>query len=160
MTSLLTKQTISKLLNKCPIIGRCSPPHPIVHGHLLSNWDDLPSKLYHIRVNESMSTNQYLYKTGFQMGQLDFIMSKSFFKWAILGLFLFIFGPFKQTIQILQQINVKNVHLVCSTGIRTYNHLIVSLLLYPPSRPGLPPVVQVLCTTMRGLMRGGKCLFI
>ena len=32
-----------------------------------------------------------------------------FKKWAYPGLFLFIFGLFKQTIQILQQINVKNV---------------------------------------------------
>ena len=30
--------------------------------------------------------------------------------------FLFIFGLFKQTVQILQQINVKNVHPVSSVG--------------------------------------------
>ena len=33
-------------------------------------------------------------------------------KWANPGPFLFIFGLFKQTLQFLQQINVKNVHPV------------------------------------------------
>ena len=36
-------------------------------------------------------------------------------------LFLYIFGLFKQTIQFLQQINVKNVHPVYSAGIRTHD---------------------------------------
>ena len=40
---------------------------------------------------------------------------------------LFIFGLFKQTMQILQQINVKNVHLVSGARIRTHNLLIMSL---------------------------------
>ena len=39
------------------------------------------------------------------------------------------FGLFKQTVQILQQINVKSVHLVSGAGIRTHNLLILSLLL-------------------------------
>ena len=41
------------------------------------------------------------------------------------------FRSFKQTIQILQQINVKNVHPVSSTRIRTHNIVIMSLLLQP-----------------------------
>ena len=39
------------------------------------------------------------------------------------------FGLFKQTIQILQQINVKNVHPVSSARIQTHDLLIMSLLL-------------------------------
>ena len=35
--------------------------------------------------------------------------------------FSFIFGLFKQTIQFLQQINVKNVHPVYGAGIRTHD---------------------------------------
>ena len=44
-------------------------------------------------------------------------------KWAITGLFLFIFGLFKQTIQFLQQINVKkyHVHVVYRAGIWTHD---------------------------------------
>ena len=42
--------------------------------------------------------------------------------------FLFIFSLFKQTLQFLQQINVKNVHPVSGAGIRTRNLLITSLL--------------------------------
>ena len=42
--------------------------------------------------------------------------------------FAFIFGFFKQTMRNLQQINVKNVHPVSGTGIRTHNPLIMSLL--------------------------------
>ena len=42
--------------------------------------------------------------------------------------FSFIFGLFKQIIQILQQINVKNVHPVYCTGIRTYCHSNMSRL--------------------------------
>ena len=49
-------------------------------------------------------------------------------KWAILGLFLVYFRLFKQTLQILQQINVKNVHSVCGARIRTQNLLNTSLL--------------------------------
>ena len=36
---------------------------------------------------------------------------------------------FKQTIQILQQIDVKNVHPVSGAGVQTHNLLIMSLLL-------------------------------
>ena len=50
-------------------------------------------------------------------------------KGAILGLFLFIFGLFKQTIQNLQQINVKNDHPVSSDRIQTHDIVIMSLLL-------------------------------
>ena len=35
--------------------------------------------------------------------------------------FSLIFGLFKQTIQFIQQINVKNVHLVFGAGIRTHD---------------------------------------
>ena len=56
-----------------------------------------------------------------------------FFKkrWANPGLFLFIFGLFKQTIQFLQQINVTkcHVHPVSGAGIRTQDVWNVSLLL-------------------------------
>ena len=38
--------------------------------------------------------------------------------------FAFIFGFFKQTMRNLQQINVKNVHPVSGTGIRTHNPLL------------------------------------
>ena len=42
-------------------------------------------------------------------------------KWAKPGLFfIFIYILFKQTIQFLQQINVKNIHPVYSAGIITY----------------------------------------
>ena len=52
-----------------------------------------------------------------------------FFKWANPGLFSFIFGLFKEAIQFLQKINVKNVHPVYGAGIQTHD----------PTRPGLPP---------------------
>ena len=42
--------------------------------------------------------------------------------------FSFIFGLFKQTIQILQ-VNVKNVHLVSSAGIRTQKPPVYEFLL-------------------------------
>ena len=42
--------------------------------------------------------------------------------------FSFIFSLFKQKMQILQQINVKSVHLVSSARIQTHNLLIMSLL--------------------------------
>ena len=44
-----------------------------------------------------------------------------FKKWANPGLFFVYFRLFKQTLQFLQQINVKNVHPVYSAGIRTLN---------------------------------------
>ena len=55
--------------------------------------------------------------------------------------FLFIFGLFKQTIQFLQQINVKkcHVHPVSGAGIQTHDLWNVSLLPLPlaqGSRPG------------------------
>ena len=43
--------------------------------------------------------------------------------------FSFMFGLFEQAVlKFLQQINVKNVHLVSGAGIRTHNLLITSLL--------------------------------
>ena len=54
---------------------------------------------------------------------------QSFFKkWAILGLFFVYFRLFKQTLQFLQQINVKNVHPVYGAGIRTHDLWNMSLL--------------------------------
>ena len=44
-----------------------------------------------------------------------------FKKWAIPGLFFVYFRIFKQTLQFLQQIHVKNVHPVNGAGIRTHN---------------------------------------
>ena len=41
--------------------------------------------------------------------------------WAIPGLYFVYFRLFNQTLQFLQQINVKNVHPVHGTGIRTHN---------------------------------------
>ena len=56
-------------------------------------------------------------------------MFASFFKiWSIPGLFLLIFGDFKQTKQFLQQINVTMSHLVFRGGIRTHNLSNMSLL--------------------------------
>ena len=43
--------------------------------------------------------------------------------------FSFIFGFFKQTLQILEQIDVKNLHSVSGTRIRNHDLLIMSLLL-------------------------------
>ena len=58
-------------------------------------------------------------------------------KWANPGLFyLFIFGLFKQTsLQLLQQINVKNIHPVYGAGIRPLEYE------FPPitTRPWLRP---------------------
>ena len=42
-------------------------------------------------------------------------------KMAIPGLFLIYFRLFKQTLQFLQQINVKNVHQVCGAWIQTHD---------------------------------------
>ena len=50
------------------------------------------------------------------------------FQMAIPGLFLFISVFSNKPLQILQQINVKNVHPVNCTGIRTHNLLNLSLL--------------------------------
>ena len=47
------------------------------------------------------------------------------------GLFFVYFRPFKQTIQFLQQINVKIVHPVYGAGIRTYDLRNMSLLSKP-----------------------------
>ena len=43
--------------------------------------------------------------------------------------FSFIFGLFKQTIEIVQQIDVNNVYSVSGTGIQTRDILIMTLLL-------------------------------
>ena len=48
-------------------------------------------------------------------------------KWAIPGLFFIYFCLFKQTLQFLQQIYVKNVHPVYGAGIRTDNFQNISL---------------------------------
>ena len=57
------------------------------------------------------------------------------------GLFLIYFRLFKEIIQFLQQINVKNVHpVVCGAGIRTHDLQDMSLLPLPldqGSRPQL-----------------------
>ena len=47
-------------------------------------------------------------------------MNGLFLKRAIPGLFFVYFRLFKQTLQFLQQINVKNVHPVYGAGIRTH----------------------------------------
>ena len=56
-----------------------------------------------------------------------------FFEWANSASFLFIFGLFKQTVQILQQINVKKCHdhPVYSAGIWTHDLLNMSYLPQP-----------------------------
>ena len=51
-----------------------------------------------------------------------------FFKWSNPRLFSVYFCLFKQTLQFLQQIIVKNVQPVSGTGIRTHNLLITSLI--------------------------------
>ena len=70
-------------------------------------------------------TDPYAFMQGQEIIHLNY-----FFKWANPGLFLFIFGLFKQTIQFLQQINVKkcHVHPVSSAGIQTHDLLNVSRL--------------------------------
>ena len=73
--------------------------------------------------------------------EFEALSYKVFFKWTNPGLFFVYFCPLKQTIQFLQQINVKNVHPVSSARIRTHNLLITSLLSQPPdqgSRPYFP----------------------
>ena len=50
----------------------------------------------------------------------SFLKEFFFKKWANPGLF-FMFGLFKQTIQFLQQINVKNIHPIYGAGIRTHD---------------------------------------
>ena len=63
------------------------------------------------------------------LGLIEPEIKKNFFKkWTLLGLFLFIFVFFKQTLQFLQQINVKNVHPVHGAGIRTHDLQNTSLL--------------------------------
>ena len=59
---------------------------------------------------------------------------KMLLKWAILGLFFVYFYIFKQTLQFLQQINVKNVHPVHDLNPRPLEHE------SPPitTRPWLP----------------------
>ena len=54
----------------------------------------------------------------------------SFLKRAIPGLFFVYFRFFKQTLQILQQINVKNVNPIYSARIQTHNLKIASLIPY------------------------------
>ena len=49
-------------------------------------------------------------------------------KWANPGLFFIYFRLFKHTLQFLQQINVKNVHLVYGAGIQTHDLWNMSLL--------------------------------
>ena len=61
-----------------------------------------------------------------------------FLKWAIPGLFLLYFRSFQTSIQLLQQINVKKIHLECGTGIRNNNLLEMSLQKITP-RPRLLP---------------------
>ena len=64
----------------------------------------------------------------------------TFFKWAIPGLFLFIFGIFQKTLQILQQINVKKW-----SSIWCWDSNSRSSESEPPpmtTRPGLPPKVS------------------
>ena len=63
------------------------------------------------------------------LGKRYFLKKK---KWANPGLFFVYFCLFKQTLQFLQQINVKNVQPVSSAGIWTYNgkrYLLFSLKL-------------------------------
>ena len=67
-----------------------------------------------------------------------------FFKWANLGLFFIYFHHFKQTLQFLQQINVKKCP--SSIGRRELNSQ-PSDYKSPPltTRPGLPPLTYFLC---------------
>ena len=67
---------------------------------------------------------------------LEYNFTCFFKKWANPASFLFIFGLFKQTLQFLQQIYVKNVHPVYGARIRTYDLRNVSL--FPiTTRPGI-----------------------
>ena len=66
-----------------------------------------------------------------------------FFKLTIPYLFSFIFGPFKQTVQFLHQINVLEVHLVCGAGIQTHNLLNTSLFPEPLDQGSRPKIVFI-----------------
>ena len=57
---------------------------------------------------------------------------------AIPGLFFVYFRLFKQTLQFLQQINVKNVHPIYGARIRTHDLQYTSRL----PQPGFPPRVD------------------
>ena len=57
-------------------------------------------------------------------------MENATLRFICLVLFLLIFGLFKETLQFLQQINVKNDHLVFGAGIRTLNLLLVLICLH------------------------------
>ena len=63
-------------------------------------------------------------------------------KWDYPGLFSIYFRLFKHKLQFLQQINVKNVHLVNGAGIQTHD---LWSLESPPitTRPGLLPAFKV-----------------
>ena len=59
--------------------------------------------------------NDIAYPIGDSLALL--FIALPFFKWANCGLFFVYFRLFKETIQFLQEINVKNVHPVYSAGI-------------------------------------------
>ena len=72
-----------------------------------------------------------------------------YLKWAILGLFYVYFCLFTQTLQFLQQINVKNGQPINCAGIQTHNLWSMGLLPKPldqGSRPDLMLVrVSIVC---------------
>ena len=69
-----------------------------------------------------------------------------FFKWGNPSLFFVYFRPFKQSLQFLQQINVKNAHPVSGAVIWAHNLLIISLLPWPLDQ-GYRPALWLLFAT-------------
>ena len=61
------------------------------------------------------------------------------------ALFFVNFRPFKQTIQILQQINVKICHVHPVSGAGIWTHDLWNVSESPPTRPGLPPFDNQIC---------------
>ena len=66
----------------------------------------------------------YCFGLGFKL----YLYLTNFIRLKMLARILFFVGLFKQTLQFLQQYNVKNVHQVSGAGIQTYDLMNASLL--------------------------------
>ena len=112
-----------------------------------SKWrDDIPSiqscleaylKVKHWRGSKRLSIEMYENANLVEKTFVGFnwMSTRSFFKWAILGLFFAYFRSFQTKIQILEKNNVKK----CPSGIRYRDSNS-----QPPfsTRPGLPPALE------------------
>ena len=94
-------------------------PFILRSNYLQFSTENISCHLRRYRSNDNCPRSLHLDHSSTSMVlALKLILKK---KWANPSLFLHIFSLFKQTIQFLQQINVKNVHPVYSTGIRTHD---------------------------------------